>query len=211
MTSNVIKKLQSCGAWDADDQCNTFETAARSRDPWFALIFSIPIPQSVLRRCLCMQHAFIDGEVATWWWDAVGYRWYWKKSTDPRIFIFVFHSLWQQLLTILISQHEQNDHKLKEQYSLCDGWNNRQTLTGIVPLKVILKSYKEADMSVYPWGSSGNHITQQPEARESESGQRTDWDKQTIQLEHRSHTGKEKKELLLFCYKTPHKRLGPVN
>lgn len=117
-----------------------------------------------------------------------------KKSTDPRIFIFVFHSLWQQLLTILISQHEQNDHKLEEQYSLCDGWNNGQTLTGIVPLKVILKSYKEADMSVYPWGSSGNHITQQPEARESESGQRTDWDKQTIQLEHRSHTGKEKKK-----------------
>lgn len=116
-----------------------------------------------------------------------------KKSTDPRIFVFVFHSLWQQLLTILISQHEQNDHKLEEQYSLCDGWNNRQTLTGIVPLKVILKSYKEADMSVYPWGSSGNHITQQPEAWESESGQRTDWDKQTIQLEHRSHTGKEKK------------------
>lgn len=137
-----------------------------------------------------------------------------KKSTDPRIFIFAFHSLWQQLLTILISQDEQNDHKLEEQYSLCDGWNNRQTLTGIVPLKVILKSYKEADMSVYPWGSSGNHITQQPEARESESGQRTDWDKQTIQLEHRSHTGKEKKELLLYsfsCYKTPHTRLGPVN
>lgn len=137
-----------------------------------------------------------------------------KKSTDPRIFIFVFHSLWQQLLTILISQDEQNDHKLEEQYSLCDGWNNRQTLTGIVPLKVILKSYKEADMSVYPWGSSGNHITQQPEARESESGQRTDWDKQTIQLEHRSHTGKEKKRataLQFFCYKTSHTRLGPVN
>lgn len=207
------KNLQSRGAWDAHDQCNKFKTAARSRDAWFALIFSIPIPQfwedvfvcSTLSLMEKLQHD--DGML----WDTGDTE---KKSTDPRIFIFAFHSLWQQLLTILISQDEQNDHKLEEQYSLCDGWNNRQTLTGIVPLKVILKSYKEADMSVYPWGSSGNHITQQPEARESESGQRTDWDKQTIQLEHRSHTGKEKKRanaLQFFCYKTPHTRLGPVN
>lgn len=53
-------------------------------------------------------------------------------------------------------------------------------------------------MSVYPCGSLGNHITQQPEAERPESGHSTANDKQTIQLERKSHT--EMKTLLLYFH-----------
>lgn len=38
-------------------------------------------------------------------------------------------------------------------------WKKLKTATDTVPFKMILKSYWRDDMSVYLWGSKGNHIT----------------------------------------------------